>query len=73
MPNSGSPVIDEILNWLDLKNRINKNLVKHFGEEFSIENIWENLKIALWIWVYYHIAICIWYIIAYSARNILEQ
>ena len=73
MSNSGSPVIDEILNWLDIKNRINNNLVKHFGEEWSIENIWEKLKIALWIWVYYHISICIWYIIAYSARNILEQ
>ena len=73
MTNSGSSVIDNIFEWLDIKNRISNNLVYNFGQEWSIDKILEKIKIAVWLYLYYNILVYIWYIIAYSARNILEQ
>tara|TARA_B100001996_G_scaffold39882_1_gene29157 strand:- start:6705 stop:6923 length:219 start_codon:yes stop_codon:yes gene_type:complete len=72
MTNSGSSVIDNIFEWLDIKNRISNNLVYNFGEEWSIDKILEKIKIAVWLYLYYNILVYIWYIIAYSARNILD-
>ena len=72
MTNTGSNVIDDIFEWLDIKNRISNNLVYNFGEEWSIDKILEKIKIAVWLYLYYNILVFIWYIIAYSARNILE-
>tara|TARA_B100001094_G_C18123981_1_gene768453 strand:- start:377 stop:595 length:219 start_codon:yes stop_codon:yes gene_type:complete len=72
MTNPGSNVIDDIFERLDIKNRISNNLVYNFGEEWSIDKILEKIKIAVWLYLYYNILVFIWYIIAYSARNILD-
>tara|TARA_B100000965_G_C19087059_1_gene538883 strand:- start:44 stop:436 length:393 start_codon:yes stop_codon:yes gene_type:complete len=58
--------------WLDLnaKDKIDENLKELFGEEWSIDIIWQKIQVVFWIVGAYFSVRFIWYILAFLSKKI---
>tara|TARA_B100001996_G_scaffold240200_1_gene185675 strand:+ start:260 stop:637 length:378 start_codon:yes stop_codon:yes gene_type:complete len=58
--------------WLDLnaKDKIDENLKELFGEEWSIDIIWQKIQVVFWIVGAYFSVRFIWYLLAFLSKKI---